>query len=684
MCNPDLDYCNYLLLLGHNPMATGGAVDVIQYAEARERGMKVVVIDPVFTATAAKADEWIPIKPGTDTAFLLSLIHVVIHELKTYDAPFLKSMTNSPYLVESDGYFLRELSEDKPLVWDLTANQAKPYDDPTLGDLALEGNYYVGGQEARPSFQVLKDHVKGYTPEWAQGVTEINASVIRRIAKEFVEAARIGSSIQIEGKRLPYRPVSTRIGRGVNGVARAYQAGLADHILIMLVGALETVGGHKGGSVHKPGTIHSTGIIPGKDGMMHQGYLTPPTSSFSEDVPLIPYGGTSGKHLVYLNVAYPLENFSFPEVPEIYFNYRCNPVMSVGDPRVLVKAMKKVKLLVALAYVHSEMTELADIVLPEHNDLERYELAVLPGDGDYAAGKKFRGAILRQPVVDPLHNTMEISDIFTELADRAGFLDDYNASVSKFFGLTGSYKLDSGKKYSWEDIVNLHCLAATDGQHDLAWFKENGSIMQHADVLDQYGIHLGMTDAGLRYPIPYLEHVKRTGESLKEKLNELGVEWWDTSEYVALPTFFPSVLDTVPKDYDFYLTTYASMQFSYGQNVTLPLLLELADHVLGQVDVMMNTKTAEARGIKDGDYVWVESEVGRFKQKVKLREGIRPDTIAITSFGQYATPLIKDKGWNTPGSITPIKPEWTDPVTGTMQGLVIKVKVYKAEHGENE
>jgi len=57
----------------------------------------------VLSPTAAKADEWIPIKPATDCAFFLAMIYIIIHELKTFDIPYLKDMTNSPFLVRPDG-----------------------------------------------------------------------------------------------------------------------------------------------------------------------------------------------------------------------------------------------------------------------------------------------------------------------------------------------------------------------------------------------------------------------------------------------------------------------------------------------------------------------------------------------------------------------------------------------------
>ena len=79
---PDLDRTSYLLMLGANPAASQGsllaAADVIGRLDAiRARGGKVIVVDPRRTATAAHADEWLPIRPGTDAALLAAIAHVL-------------------------------------------------------------------------------------------------------------------------------------------------------------------------------------------------------------------------------------------------------------------------------------------------------------------------------------------------------------------------------------------------------------------------------------------------------------------------------------------------------------------------------------------------------------------------------------------------------------------------------
>ncbi|CAN5205299.1 molybdopterin-dependent oxidoreductase [soil metagenome] len=80
---PDLDRTGYLLMLGANPYESNGSLctapDFPGRLEAlRERGGKLVVVDPRRTKTAEKADRWIAIRPGTDAAFLLAIANVIL------------------------------------------------------------------------------------------------------------------------------------------------------------------------------------------------------------------------------------------------------------------------------------------------------------------------------------------------------------------------------------------------------------------------------------------------------------------------------------------------------------------------------------------------------------------------------------------------------------------------------
>src|SRR6185295_10579979 len=70
----DVHHCNYFLMFGasYGSVSQHNAMGMAQdFADARMRGMKVVVVDPVCTHAASQADEWIPIRPGTDGALAL-------------------------------------------------------------------------------------------------------------------------------------------------------------------------------------------------------------------------------------------------------------------------------------------------------------------------------------------------------------------------------------------------------------------------------------------------------------------------------------------------------------------------------------------------------------------------------------------------------------------------------------
>ena len=82
---PDIDRTDFLLVLGANPQASQGsllaAADVCgRLREIGRRGGRVVVVDPRRTGTAEVADEWLPIRPGTDAAFLMAMVNVLVAE----------------------------------------------------------------------------------------------------------------------------------------------------------------------------------------------------------------------------------------------------------------------------------------------------------------------------------------------------------------------------------------------------------------------------------------------------------------------------------------------------------------------------------------------------------------------------------------------------------------------------
>ncbi|MEE9549302.1 MAG: molybdopterin-dependent oxidoreductase, partial [Candidatus Binatia bacterium] len=336
----DLDYCNYAILLGNQQGFMAGLnanVAARKMAEARRRGMRVVVVDPVGTNAAAKADEWIPIRPGTDGAFILSLTNVLLNEMGCYDREFLTQRTNGAYLVGQDRHYLKESKNGKPLVWDRRTESAVLFDADGI-DPALEGSFVAGGEECKPAFHLLKEHVKDYTPERVASITTLSATTIRRIAKEFGEAARIGSTISIDGKVLPYRPVAVNIYRGAGAHKHGTHTALAVQTLNMIVGAYYVPGGHRGINLVGPSGRW-------KPGQTVEGLIVPPPAigraaryyDFDERPPeglelheLFPIS-TNRSPMNQINLQDP-KQFGLPYTPEVLIVCRRNLMMNNANP----------------------------------------------------------------------------------------------------------------------------------------------------------------------------------------------------------------------------------------------------------------------------------------------------------------------------------------------------------------
>jgi thiosulfate reductase/polysulfide reductase chain A len=126
----DLSNAKYIMIVGRNPAGGIDLGQVKRIVEAKEKGAKLVVVDPRHSETAILADEWLPIKPGTDLALLLSMINVMVKE-ELYDKRFV--------------------------------------------------------QEKTVGFEQLGDEIINYPPEWAERVCEIPAKTIARITREMAQ-----------------------------------------------------------------------------------------------------------------------------------------------------------------------------------------------------------------------------------------------------------------------------------------------------------------------------------------------------------------------------------------------------------------------------------------------------------------------------------------------------------------
>ena len=123
---------------------------------------------------------------------------------------------------------------------------------------------------ASPAFAHLVAHVKDYSPEWAAAICDVPAATIRRVANEFLDHARVGETIEIEGVTLPFRPVAISFGKTVNNGWGGYECCWARTLIPCLVGALEVPGGTLGTTVrlNRPADNRWSSVKPGPDGFM--------------------------------------------------------------------------------------------------------------------------------------------------------------------------------------------------------------------------------------------------------------------------------------------------------------------------------------------------------------------------------------------------------------------------------
>ena len=190
----------------------------------------------------------------------------------------------------------------------------------------------------------------------------------------------------------------------------------------------------------------------------------------------------------------------------------------------------------------------------------------------------------------------------------------------------------------------------------------------------------------MRFELPYQERLFRIGKELGRRLHEQGISWWDRQleEYAPLPHWrdlaglwegaLARHFDVRIGDYPFWLITARSMQYSWGGNVGIQLIKEVADNVAGHGKVVMNNAAADSLGIADGELVEVCSPLNRTKGRVMLCEGIRPDTLLmIGQFDHWATPFAKDLQAPSMNALMPMLLDLTD-ATGSSADLV-KVSV---------
>ena len=199
MCAPearDWQRSKLVLTVGSN-YCESSLPNCFTFFDAKEAGAHMVTVDPHYSTTAGKSDEWIPIEPGTDAALFLGMTTHVI-EKGLVDAEFMARHTSLPFLVDAESGLLIRDHEEAADAEEPETGEQNPFFviDPATGGAvphtqcaspALSGATQVDGRRAVTAWDLLRDAQRPYTLEWAAEVTGIPAERIAALAEEYAE-----------------------------------------------------------------------------------------------------------------------------------------------------------------------------------------------------------------------------------------------------------------------------------------------------------------------------------------------------------------------------------------------------------------------------------------------------------------------------------------------------------------
>ena len=693
---PDLERAKLFVMIGtaedhhSNPMKR-------ELSKFKRNGGRFVSINPVRTGYSAIADEWVPIKPGTDGALLLALIHELI-QLGLYDRDFLARYTNAGQLVNQDaasddfGMFLRDADADiaNPLRpanfywWDRLGERAVA--DHTEGaDPALLGHFKLPhGTPAVPAFQLLKERVKPYTPEWAEGVTGIPATTIRRLAHEMGITAR-DQKIELPiawtdswGKRhdsVTGNPVAFHAMRGLAAHSNGFQTIRSLSILMSLLGTIDRPGGFrhkapypravppnarppKGPQAVKPDTPLDgapLGWPESPDDLFvdDKGQPVRIDKGFSWEHPLSAHGLM---HNVITN-AWKGDPYRIDTLLIFMANMAWNSTMNTSEVRNMLNAKHtdgehsgeyKIPFLVVCDAFQSEMTAFADLILPDTTYLERHDTMSMLD----RPISEFDGPVdaVRIPVVAPKGQCKPFQEVLVELAGRlklpaftqpdgtrkfkgyTDFIVNYETAPGSGIGFLAGWRGKGGEKSmrgepnpkQWEMYEKNNCVFHYEMPVEYQYMRNwNQGYMEWAQKM---GIRRDKDPIVIHIYSEFLQGFrraaqgKRPGKQPPDQLRKRVETYFDPLPFHYVP-LEEQATDTAK--YPLNAITQRPMAMYHSWDSQNAWLRQIHTHNY----LMVNSKTAAAEGIADGGWMWVESQWGKVRCMCRYSEAVEPGTV---------------------------------------------------------
>ncbi len=381
----------YLLCWGNNPAVTMQAY-FKEYEKAMDEGARLVVLDPRFSETASKADEWIPIVPSTDTALALAMLNIIIEE-NLIDRDFLTNHTGATYLVDKKGDLIRENVEDPDsyLVYDLNTKTLKRHDAAGIKPLlsSKEANIQDG---YRTVFDLIAAEAAIWTLEKTEKETDVPKETILRLAREY---ATIKPAMIIQNMS-----GAQRTEYGTYAVASQFYLALFT------------------GNIGKPGA----GVCDA-GGATQLAKFNPPVA-VPESVENLP-----------CNQGYDLESMKIPhchlgaaivnEEPtkiDFWYMMTCSPMTQVPNTNMVKKALEKVSFAVVVDNLMTSTALYADLILPTTTVFE---------DVSLMAGPRSHYVQLMEKAVEPPGEAKPDYWIFAQLAKRLGFGEAFDKPIEE-------------------------------------------------------------------------------------------------------------------------------------------------------------------------------------------------------------------------------------------------------------
>ena len=680
---PDWDRAKYFLLWGvaedhaSNPLKIG-------LDKLKRNGAKFVSINPVRTGYSAIADEWIPIRPGTDGLMALAIVHVLLNR-ELIDHSFLIRQTNAAWLVinepgaADDGLFMRD-DQGKPLLVDQRTGSASSMSAGVQP--LLFGDALVDGVQCRTVMSLLVERYCSdeYAPTHVAQRCGVDAATIERIALE-IAAVAFEQEIELpiawtdvwgnEHKTVRGRPVAMYAMRGISAHSNGFQTCRALHLIQMLIGALDGPGNFRSRAPY-PRPIpppqlpeNNPDIIDKANAALTRPPLGFPTrpedlavdeqgkplrldKAYSWESPIAAHGMM---HMVIRN-AVNADPYSIDTLILFMANMAWNSAMNTEQTQDMLRAKNgdgsyKIPFLVVADAFDSETVRFADLVLPDTTYLERFD-AISMLDRPISEPDAAADAI-RHPILALDRDVRPWQEVLVEMASRLKFPAFTNADGSRKFA---GYEDFIVRYERAPGIGFLAGFRGVDGKSSLVGAPNPNQWQAYIDNKSFYAHHWP-DDQKYHRTInrKYLEVAAAAGfvpkaepiimqlysEPLQKfRLAGLGqypgpqptrdqdrarlVEYFD-----PLPIWYPP-LETEridQKQYEFHAITQRPMMMYHAWDSQNAWLRQ----IISQNFLHMNADRAAELKLKDFDWVWVESHNGKIRCQLKTMHGCERNTV---------------------------------------------------------